>query len=414
MMKKIISIVAFGILSFILGAASGAIVWLILKIMDLGIEFFWTWLPEKFNADGSLIYFMTVCLIGGCLIGLWQKKYGLLPDELPVVLGKIHKDGRYPYDNLHILAVSALLPLIFGGALGPEAGFTGIIAGLCCLVGDRLRYKGEKVAALAETGMSATLGVIFGSPLFGIIDSLEPDNENEHYKAKLVDKKTRIFVYVCGVAGGMLIVKGLTAVLGGGMGLSRFDRAHGYGIEQWKWIIPLILAGIAGAFIYLIFNKLTSMIGNKLKDHIIVRCMLGGAVLALVGWYVPLTMLSGETDMGTIMADWQTMSVSVLFVIAVCKLFLVNFCLNMGWRGGSIFPIIFSGVAIGFAFALMTGMDGAYAVAVVCGAIYGYIMRKPVTVIAVLLLCFPVTYIVPLGISAFIASKIPMPRCLVE
>ena len=70
MMKKIISIVAFGILSFILGAASGAIVWLILKIMDLGIEFFWTWLPEKFNADGSLIYFMTVCLIGGCLIGL--------------------------------------------------------------------------------------------------------------------------------------------------------------------------------------------------------------------------------------------------------------------------------------------------------------------------------------------------------
>ena len=156
------------------------------------------------------------------------------------------------------------------------------------------------------------------------------------------------------------------------------------------------------------------MIGNKLKDHIIVRCMLGGAVLALVGWYVPLTMLSGETDMGTIMADWQTMSVSVLFVIAVCKLFLVNFCLNMGWRGGSIFPIIFSGVAIGFAFALMTGMDGAYAVAVVCGAIYGYIMRKPVTVFAVLLLCFPVTYIVPLGISAFIASKIPMPRCLVE
>ena len=45
-MKKIISIVAFGILSFILGAASGAIVWLILKIMDMGIEFFWTWKEE--------------------------------------------------------------------------------------------------------------------------------------------------------------------------------------------------------------------------------------------------------------------------------------------------------------------------------------------------------------------------------
>ena len=34
--------------------------------------------------------------------------------------------------------------------------------------------------------------------------------------------------------------------------------------------------------------------------------------------------------------------------------------------------------------------------------------------IAVLLLCFPVTYIVPLGISAFVASKIPMPHCFAE
>lgn len=212
----------------------------------------------------------------------------------------------------------------------------------------------------------------------------------------------------------MLTVKGLTAILGGGMGLPRFDRTHAYGIEQWKWIIPLMIIGIVGALTYLVFNKLTSMVGNKLKDHIIIRCMLGGAVLALIGWYVPFTMLSGETDMGTIMADWQAMSVSLLIVIAVCKLFLVNFCLNMGWRGGSIFPIIFSGVAIGFSFALLVGMDGAYAVAVVCGTMYGYIMRKPVTVIAVLLLCFPVTYIVPLGISAFVASKIPMPHCFAE
>lgn len=409
-MRKTISIVAFGILSLIMGAVSGAIVWLILKVMDAGIDFFWTWLPEKAGTEGSLLYTMAVCLAGGLIIGLWQKKFGLLPDELPVVLAKIHKDGHYPYDKLHILAVSALLPLIFGGALGPEAGLTGIIAGLCALAGDRLRYKGDKVAALVETGMSATLGVIFGSPFFGIAESLEPDDKNEHYRTKLVSKKTRIFVYACGVTGGMVTVKGLTAILGGGMGLPRFARNHSYGLDQWKWIIPLILLGIAGALIYMCFEKLTSVMGDRLKEHRIISCITAGAVLAVVGWYEPMAMFSGEHDMGTLMTEWGTMSVSALVIIAICKLFLVNFCLNMGWRGGSIFPIIFSGVALGYGFALITGMDGAYAVAVMCGAMYAYIMRKPVTVIAVLLLCFPVTYIVPLGISAFVASKIPVPK----
>ena len=67
---------------------------------------------------------------------------------------------------------------------------------------------------------------------------------------------------------------------------------------------------------------------------------------------------------------------------------------------------------MGFAAAMATGADGAFAVAATAAALCGYIMRKPVTVIAVLLLCFPVTYIPPLAIGAFAASKIPVPEIL--
>jgi hypothetical protein len=38
---------------------------------------------------------------------------------------------------------------------------------------------------------------------------------------------------------------------------------------------------------------------------------------------------------------------------------------------------------------------------------YSYILRKPVAVIAILFLCFPVSYILPTGVAAFVAAKVP-------
>lgn len=70
-------------------------------------------------------------------------------------------------------------------------------------MGDRLKDKGDEVAALTETGIAATLGVIFNAPLFGIAGNLEPDNRKEKYRTKLVSKKSRIILYVMGVLGGM-------------------------------------------------------------------------------------------------------------------------------------------------------------------------------------------------------------------
>ena len=43
--------------------------------------------------------------------------------------------------------------------------------------------------------------------------------------------------------------------------------------------------------------------------------------------------------------------------------------------------------------------------ALVLAAMYGFISQKPVTVAAVLLLCFPITYILPIVVAAFISAK---------
>lgn len=411
-MNKQGKIALISILATVLGAISSAVIWVVLKIMTLGMDLLWTILPAKLGAEHNLVYMMAVTITGGVIIGLWQKKFGLLPEELSQVMGRVKKVGSYPYDNLHILIVSALLPLIFGGVIGPEAGLTGVIVGLCCWVGDRLKCKGDELAALAQSSMGAALGVIFNAPFFGIVRNLGIDREEEkkkHSRARLVGKPVRIFIYCMGAAGGIAAFAGLGALFGGSAGLPRFDAKHTISWIQWAWFLGIVAAAILAGLCYLFFAKVSEKLGEMLQNHRIVSCVLAGVCIATGMYFLPLTTFSGEHEMGELMSSWEEYSAKILILTALAKMLLVNLCISLGWRGGSIFPLIFSGVAAGYAFAAITGIDPNFAVAAMTAGLYGYVSRKPVMTVAVLLMCFPPVYIFPLAGAAVIASKVPIP-----
>lgn len=74
--------------------------------------------------------------------------HGIFPESTEQVMEKLKNDGRYPYDKIAIIAVAVIMPLVFGGSLGPEAVLVGVIAGLCCWIGDSLKRRGDNVAKI--------------------------------------------------------------------------------------------------------------------------------------------------------------------------------------------------------------------------------------------------------------------------
>lgn len=394
--------VLFMLYTVILGAIVGLIIWGFLRIMNYGMEFLWEYLPSQLNFP---LYTVCVCTAGGLIVGVWKRKSGDYPEELTMVIAKVKKTGRYPYNNVFSTIVSALIPLLTGASIGPEAGLTGVIAGLCTWVGDKLKGFRREVQELTAIGMSATLGTIFRSPMFGFMEPLESDDETT------LPKASKIVLYFAAILSSFGVFILMNSLFGIQMGMEGIEGCS-IPAESCLYAVPLVLVGIAAGYIYFAFRKLTGMIEHRLKKFVVLRAVCGGLILGISGTFLPLTMFSGEHQIPAVMADMEKIGAVMLLVTAIAKLLLTNICIDTGLKGGHFFPVIFCGISIGCAMSLLLGVNVLFSTAAVTAALVGHTLKKPMATVLLLMILFP-PRLIPIMLFASAAAKfIPTPAVL--
>lgn len=392
-----------GVLCGLLGGFAGIVIWIFLKLMSEGMWLIWEWIPDKINIP---FYTVAVCTIGAVGIGLFRKKYGDYPEELNVVLGKVRNEKQYEYKKMFTMLLAALFPLLIGSSVGPEAGLTGIIVGLCYWVGDNIKSAHKDAKKYSEIGMAVTLGVLFHSPLFGIFAVEEQDDEDE---IPQLTKTFKIFLYGISIAAATACYMLLSRLFGKGMeGFPSFEWTNDLEIKDYFMMSVYILAGCILAVFYEVTHKGCHKVAEKIPP--ILREAIAGLCLGLTGSVVPMILFSGEEQMGELMTEYVQYLPWMLIGVAFLKILITNICIQLGLKGGHFFPVIFAGVCLGYALAMLAFADSAahvvFAAAIVTAALLGGTMRKPMAVTMLLFICFPVKIVIWIFVAALFGNKI--------
>lgn len=405
---KVINDLKLYILIILLGAATGFVVWGFIKAAGMCSELLWQVLPE---AAGVKWLPIVICTLGGLVLGLIRKRHGDYPEELNVVLGKIKRDKHYDYKPMGVILICAFIPLVIGASVGPEAGLTGIIAGLCYWIGDNVKYAKEHEAEYSEIGAAVTLAGLFHVPLFGIfaVEEKPAGDEDASYP---MPKATKLLLYGLSVAAAFLVMKGLGSLFGpASEGFPSFESADARGVD---FALMLLYIPIGSILFFLfsyaekLFSKLAEMVPAVAREAL---CGLGVGLMALC---VPQVLFSGEDQMRSLPEVFAKYTPIAIIGICILKMIMTAFCIKFGLKGGHFFPLIYACSCMGFGLALMIfGEGGAaltdhavFAAAVITAATLGAQLKKPIAVTMLLMICFPFRLILWIFVSAAIGSAL--------
>ena len=278
--------------------------------------------------------------IGGLIIGLLYHYYGA-----SVVKG--NNLLLEEYENPQKLIPFKMAPLVLIGTLtthlvGGSAGREGTAVQMGGAIADRFSnwFQLDKIdrKTILILGISAGFASVFGTPLAGALFALEVV-----YFSKINFKSV---VLSFAVAYAAYYTVELWQVQHTHYSISYLPEINGMNIV---WTMGTgILFGLAA----MLFSRTThfwSQLFSKYIHYAPIRPLIGGAVLAIILFYIGTTKYIG-LGVPEIVNAFSTPNKSYDFLI---KILFTSFTLGAGFKGGEVTPLFFVGATLGSALSVI-------------------------------------------------------------
>jgi H+/Cl- antiporter ClcA len=290
------------------------------------------------------LFILSLTIIGGLVVGLCLRHFGNHVTILQKTMIEFEESGRFEPKYLPGGLLAIFLSLIFGASLGPEMAAVDMGGAMGTWTGEGRGSGREQVRRLSIVGIA---GALVG---FGIFLEITATASNTLYPVPVYQQ----FVLAD------LLYAALLGLVGGA-------------------------AGMALVYCYRLFSTVMEPLSEK---HVL-RGLLGGIGLGLAGIAAPLVLFSGQYQFQTVLVEGAALGAATLLLLVVVKILASTWCMATVFKGGPIFPLIFSGGTLGMAISLLLPVIPLpVAIAAVMGGMIVCILKSPVGVILLLLLIF--------------------------
>lgn len=397
------------VLAALLGIPVSAIAYGFLALVSAVQKYLFTDLPSNlFDGSRPAWWPLPWLMLCGLLVALTIRHLPGTAGHSPA-LGFSTGGGPATGRDLPGIVIAALLTLGLGAVLGPEAPLIAIGGGLGALTVHLAKRDAPPMAAtmMASAGSFAAVSTLLGSPLLGAFLIME----------------------AAGIAGATLSLVALPGLLASGIGALVFvglDAWTGLGtfslalttvppgvqptIASLLWSIPV---GVAGALLGWGVRRLgLSLRPYVHRNRVAVTVGLGLVVgLCATGYQLATgrpfdeVLFSGQSALPGLVAGAAGYSVWVLVLLGLLKAVAYGVSLS-AFRGGPVFPAMFTGAVLGIAVSGLPGMELAAAIGTGIGAMCCAMLRLPLTsvLLATLLMGTDGLTVIPQVVVAVVVS----------
>ena len=314
----------------VLGAIAGLV---FMGVVGVGGSWYVASSPGWF---GGHWWWVAVTAAAGVAVGL-LRRLTHLPEQTPGLVADLqeqHVDARLVPGIAAVSAVS----LIGGASLGPEKALGTIGGGAGSWISARRGLSKEDSQLNTLAGFAGAYGGLFTSTVIVVMMIMEIARPGGR----------RFTTALAGSIVASSVSFALYFVIAGAVFLDAYQVPQ-YQYQDWQLLaaVPLgLFAAVVTAVLGLVM-RLAAVLFGRLKLPGIVKATLGGAVFGVIGVALPLTLFTGSTQLGMVLADAGTLGAGLLAALLIGKMLAFGVSQASGFVGGPIFPALFIGGTAG-------------------------------------------------------------------